>query len=42
MVMQVNKTPGNIVLTNQRTQMIYSFNGRTGAMVELDMRKNLQ
>jgi len=32
---------GNLVLFNQRKQVIYAFNGRTGAMSELDLRMNL-
>jgi len=33
---------GNIVLCNQRRQTLYTFNGRAGAMSELDLRMNLQ
>jgi hypothetical protein len=32
---------GNMIVCNQRRQCLYSFNGRTGAMTELDMRMNL-
>jgi hypothetical protein len=33
---------GNFILCNQRKQTLYTFNGRTGAMTELDLRMNLQ
>jgi hypothetical protein len=33
---------GNIILCNQKKQQLLTFNARTGAMTELDMRKNLQ
>jgi len=33
---------GNLILCNQRRQALYTFNGRTGAMTELDLRMNLQ
>ena len=32
---------GNIILCNQRKQTLYTFNGRTGAMAELDLRMSL-
>lgn len=35
------RSGGNIVLCNQRRQVLYVFNGRAGAVTELDMRKNL-
>jgi len=31
---------GNLMQFNPRTQTIYTFNGRTGAMTELDIRMN--
>jgi|DEB0MinimDraft_12_1074336.scaffolds.fasta_scaffold04194_10 hypothetical protein len=37
-----SKTVGNLLLVNKRRQTIYTFNGRTGGMTELDLRKNLQ
>ena len=42
MVMETKmKKEVNIILCNQRKQVIYVFNARAGAMSELDMRKNL-
>jgi WD40 repeat protein len=38
---QKSEAWGNIVLCNQRKQVIYTFNGRTGLMAELDLRMNL-
>jgi len=35
------KSGGNILLCNQRKQVLYACNARTGAVTELDMRKNL-
>jgi hypothetical protein len=32
---------GNIVLCNKRNQVIYTFNSRTGAMSEFDLRMGL-
>jgi hypothetical protein len=32
---------GNMILCNKRKQSIYTFNGRTGAMTELDLRMGL-
>jgi len=41
MEFKLKEATGNLVLANRRKQTLYTFNGRTGAMTELDMRKNL-
>ena len=33
---------GNMILCNQRRQVLMTFNGRSGEMIELDLRMNLQ
>ena len=34
------ESSGNLIICNQKKQVLYTFNGRTGAMGELDMRMN--